>query len=311
MDTKPALDDDVRKALAGPLFGYAKPLKVAWTWNRSGKPADSGELLSDLEKAEQLLAELAKDYDEQPVRFEQAFNFVRQKKRPQALAILRAAELTFRHTLGEDTLSLMGRLHKDEGDDALAQDDLGNAENAYRKAQELYDRAAALNRDRFPAINAATLAFLRAGLVKGMADRLLAEQADDGQIVLAMNGTADELKRNARLRAAELLRTRKDWVPRLPDDPIWIHATAAEAAVLSESWSAAATDYAAALGPDNEPKPFHFDSIYGQIRRLLEGYKRLGERFGGPLADPAAFFNDLARKANVTWSAPTPPETAK
>lgn len=308
--TAPApLDPEVAAALRPPLFGYAKPLKVAWNWNRSGTPGD-------LARAAQLLAALADKYDEQPVRFEQAFNFVRQKRPADAVAVLEQAEATFQRTLGEDALALWGRIHKDEGDAALARGDLAAAEAAFRKAQALYDRAHATNRDRFPGINVATLAFLRGGLVKAMSDGLLAAApddgqaaramigTDDGQAARAMIGTADDLRRVARQRATELLATQSTWKPRLPDDQIWMDATAAEAAVLCGDWASAARDYAAALHPDHQPKPFHFDSVYAQVRRLKAGYDRLGEKVSSPLADPAAFFSDLAAKAGVAWTAP-------
>ena len=299
----PALLPEVAAALAEPLFGHAQPLKVAWNWNRGGNPDDLG-------KAEQLLAVLAGKYPEQPVLFEQAFNLVRQKRPLEALRILEAADDKFPRTLGEDLLSLWGRIFKDRGDAHLKAGDAAAAEAAFRDAQRLYDRAYALHRDRFPGINVATLAFLRSGLMKAMADAVVRGSAsdDDVQTARGLHAAAATFRADAKAKAHDVLRLRDRWKARLPDDTIWMAATAAEAHLLADNWDAAAKEYAAALHPDKQPKPFHFDSVVGQVRRLKAGFERLGDKFGGPLADHAAFFDDLAAKANVAWTAPLDPE---
>jgi tetratricopeptide (TPR) repeat protein len=270
----------VQEVLDRRALDYGPPLAVAWEWNRSG---DSQKLA----KAEQLLARLTEPGMFEfalPVWYERAFNLVRQKRQPEALELLERVARDFEGALDEDTLSLWARIHKDAGDAALAAEKLAEAERSYARAEELYERAYALGRDRFPGINVATLRFVRAGLRKALA----------GSAEKAAESGATELLATARALAAELLSGSANWLPRLPDDPIWMSATRGEAAVILGDWAVAEHAYREALDPAKRPLKHHPDSMKAQLKRLRAGYIRLGQTVPPPFDDPDAFFAQLS-----------------
>src|SRR5262245_57706166 len=143
----PPTDPDVARVVARNHRSFHAPLAVAWKWNRSKDPADH-------RKAEELLDYLMERF---PlilrVWYERAFNLVKQKRPGEAQQVLAKALEQFHRVLDEDTLSLVGRLAKDEGDEHLRAGRLAEAEQAYARAEAAYERAYALRKDRFPGIN--------------------------------------------------------------------------------------------------------------------------------------------------------------
>jgi hypothetical protein len=143
-------------------------------------------------------------------------------------------------------------------------------------AEERYEKAYALRRDRFPGVNVATLRLIRASL----AHRL--KQAE----------LSRELRQASQKMAEAVLADRPRWVARLSDDNIWMRATEAEAHLLLNDWSAAERLYAEARDQPN-CKEFHRKSMCSQVVRLVEAYRRLEEVPPNPLADPETFFSAL------------------
>jgi hypothetical protein len=243
--------------------GYHVPLAFAYQWNRGS--AD------DRRRAEQLLNELIKRYPAAlHVWFEWAFNRAAQGRFGDALKSLKQIHEAFGDAIGEDAYSLWGRCHKDVGDRHLEKGrafDRGSAEqrsefedadDAYSLAVARYQQAYDMDDGFFPAINLATLLFVRAGL----------------NACLNRPAEAAMLRERSSEQAARLGRSKL--VEKQPDDNIWRRATEAEAAILRCEWDYAALRYRAALDQEN-CQPHHPESMGHQLRRLIEAYGLFGE----------------------------------
>ncbi len=265
----------IARILATSYPSYQKPVRRVWTWNRDGN-AES------LKLAEELARGLKEKYPHVlQVRYELAFSLVRQKRRSEALRELRETAGEF-PVLDEDCLSLSGRCHKDEGDELLAKDFLAGAEREYRDAEQCYEKAYQLRLDRFPGINTAALRLIRAGLWRTLSKK---EPSQDD----SLNKQADNLLRLSAERANELLARQDTWDKRLPDDDIWILATAAEALLILQRWDDAAQHYREALSKPNI-QSYHPESMKAQVDRVLAAFDRLEIAREGPFVNSAEFF---------------------
>lgn len=252
---------------AGPLAeqphpSYQRPLQVARAWNR--QPAKH-------EAASQLLEAFVQRYPAAlHVHYEWAFNAISRSDRTLALARLHTIEERFGQALDEDTLSLSGRIHKELGDQHLAealamsntpnlqQIEFEEADGAYEQAVTRYEMAYAVKQGSFPAINVATLNFMRAGLNHR----------------LGHTDVARTLRQESQQVATAILGRRLQ--PVLPDDAIWVRATKAEAALLMGDWPVASQRYRSALGYTT-PGSSAVGSMGRQIRRIAVIYRLLGE----------------------------------
>jgi len=254
---------------------YQEPVKQAWAWNRDATS-------ESLKYAEELARALKDRYPHVlQVRYELAFSLVRQQRRPEAIQELNAAGGEF-PVLDEDCVSLLGRCHKDEGDEHLRRDFLAGAERAYHQAQENYEKAFEIRQDRFPGINIAGLQLIRASLLKNLGDKEPG-QADQH------SKQADDLLARSKEMARSLLSRRELWKERLPDDNIWIPATEAEAHLLLQDWQKAEQLYRHALAQPNL-QAYHPETMKTQVQRFHTAYRRLEIVPQGELADPEAFF---------------------
>jgi tetratricopeptide (TPR) repeat protein len=266
---------EVEEILSRRYANYREPLQQVWAWNREARP-------DSLAKAEELARGLKERFKHAlQVRYELALALVKQKRRPEALKELADAGRDF-PVLDEDTLCLWGRCHKDEADNLLANGLLAEAEVHYRLAEEYYEKAYQLRHDRFPGINVAALRLIRASLLLAIA------RQEPGRAEL-LTKQAEALRQGSRDMAWELLAARDRWEMRLPDDNIWVKATAAEAELLRGRWQEAARLYQFALAEPNLQQ-HHRDSMRAQVMRLTEAYARQGEKPEDPLADPELFF---------------------
>lgn len=277
--------NEVDRILAGRYPSYQEPLRQAWTWNREGS-ADS------LHKGETLSRALKQRYPNVlQVRYELAFALVRQKRRPEAIRELQAAAREF-PVLDEDCLSLLGRCHKDSGDDHLRQGLPAPAQIEYREAEQWYEKAHAQRHDRFPGINIAGLRLIRASL-SAVISELEPSQTD------ALRKQVKTLLQGSGEAARDLLAKRHLWEARLSDDNIWIAATQGEAHLLLQEWESAAQYYRQALSQPNL-QPFHAESMQAQVVRFLAAYGRLKIVPQGPLANPEKFFDNAPASAGPT-----------
>jgi hypothetical protein len=269
-------DKEVQAILDQGYPSYQEPVRRLWAWNRDGSRPS-------LQKAEELARALKQRYpDVLAVRFELAFSLVRQGRRPEALRVLEEAGKEF-PALDEDTLSLAGRCHKDEGDALLPQELLAAAEREYAAAEEYYAKAYDLRKDRFPGINIAGLRLIRASLLCQIAKK-------DPNQAEKLGRQMEDLRRLSEAMAQELLAGRNSWKERLPDDNIWIDATEAEALLLLQQWDQAGKLYGRALSHPNV-QPFHPESMKAQVVRLNAAFGRLGIAPQGLLAEPDKFFD--------------------
>jgi hypothetical protein len=287
------LDPEVEAAVTPPPLDYGGPLRVAWQWNRSGDPAD-------LRKAEQLLALLTAPGEFEfalPVWYERAFNLVRQKRPGEAVRLLERIAVDFQHSLDRDTVALWGRILKDRGYARLDAGDLAGAERAFADAEAAYLRGFRSARDYFPGINVATLRFLRASLLRQIAEAGLRAGGDATGVEPALAGrdAAAELLSAARTAAAELAAASGEWEDKLQDDAVWRLATLGEADVLLGRWADAELAYRTALTNPAVPlQPFHPESIARQLRRLVAAYPAFGVQPPPPFDDPVGFVYGLA-----------------
>jgi tetratricopeptide (TPR) repeat protein len=257
---------DVAELLAGRFPTYQIVLAVARDWNR-------GENRDARERAARLLKGLVEKYPAAlHVWFERAFNFTKLGRIPDSVKLLHEIHAAFGGRLDSDTFSLWGRCYKEQGDghldvglgekpDSAAQRSaFQEAEESYGHAIKHYINAYEVDRGFFPAINIATLTFLRAGLCTRL------ERSDD----------AHRLREEARQKAIDLGSTSSKWPELLPDDGIWKRATEAEAAMLCRNWDYAVERFRAAL---NQPQcsSHHSGSMGRQFRRILDGYRLMNE----------------------------------
>jgi len=235
------------------------------------------------------------DLDALAVWYERAFNRVKSDEPDEATRLF-AEEIDprFGTVLDADALSLWGRLHKDRGDAARRDGRFTAAADEYEKAEEKYERSYRKHKDRFPGINVATLRLLRAAcLVQAITvARNDTQNLDEANARRALTA---ELLVGSKQRAAEVLATRP-WPKWLPDDDIWMAATAAEAFFLQEKWSEAEVHYRMALRPENKPLPHHADSMTAQLERLNEAFRALGATVPPPLDKPREFLTSLFSK---------------
>jgi tetratricopeptide (TPR) repeat protein len=273
---------DVEAILAKRFPSYQEPLRQVWTWNREST-ADS------LRMGEELARGLKSRYPNVlQVCFELSFSLVRQKRRKEALTELQSAARQF-PILDEDCLCLLGRCHKDEGDDLLSQNLVAAAQVEYQAAEESYQKAYELRHDRFPGINIAGLRLIRASL-------LTMSLGGESAQVEAQQRQIDDLLRRSQETARELLANRASWASRLEDDNIWIPATQGEAHLLLQEWEMAAQFYRLAMSQDNRC-PFHAETMKAQVVRLLAAFARLRIAPQGPIADSQTFFNETRQAA--------------
>ena len=150
--------------------------------------------------------------------------------------------------------------------------------------------------DRFPGINVATLRLLRAAVLKRLTAPAAAADTQNRDEAAKVEARIAALREGSRERAAEVLASRPGWTRTLPDDDIWMTATAAEAAFLQSDWALAEQLYRAALRPENQPLPHHFASAGGQLVRLTEAFAALGTPPPPPFDRPAQFLSALQPK---------------
>jgi tetratricopeptide (TPR) repeat protein len=275
------MTDEVEAVLKRRYLSHHEPLAVAREWTRRGG--------TEARNAVELLQELWRKYPYVlAVGNELVFALLQTGRREDAMNLLTRLEPRFQ-VIDEDTLSRWGRIFKDDGDKELqkASRDLDLADGHYRKAIERYDRAYQVGRGFYSGINKAALLMLCASLNRELT--WAADQAGDAKKTLGYARQAEEDYQSARALAKELYDNRQHWQTRLPDDNIWLPATAGEAALLLERWEESAERYRDALRQANV-QPFHPQSMRKQVERILGAFQKLGAAPQGPFTDLDSLF---------------------
>lgn len=232
------------------------PLLLARRWIRSGDTALRQE-------AEKLLLKLADDFPlVMEIPQELCVAYLERGASEETRATLERVRPLMR-TGNEEILSRWGRLFKDAGDLALADEQLEAAGRHYDAAADWYTKAFRVRQGHYPGANLATLSLLRAAV----ALRLDGEQRAAG---------ARELHAQSRALAITLLngRRQKPWPVDWEDDDVWHAATLGELRLLLEEWQPAAEHYQEALHQE-QAQPFHISSMRQQAERIVRAFEAL------------------------------------
>jgi hypothetical protein len=176
----------------------------------------------------------------------------------------------------EEILCRFGRARRELGDKfrTATRPNLPRAQEQYEKAITQYERAYAIRAGHYPGVNIAAL-----------------------YLFVAVTYSAENPDRAAAIRMAndfaEKVRTTRPWpVDNSDDKRIWHPATEADLLLLRRAWDKAADAYRA-LRPTEGEK----GSIGGQIKRIVDAWKALGETVPEPFLSfdpkyPNTIFSD-------------------
>lgn len=240
--------------------GFREPLRIAHAWTFKGE--------AWLPAAIRVLEHFRKEYPTAvQIGAELVLAYLQAGKRDEAERELAELERTFQVDRDEETLCRFGRLHREIGDDWVANEKPTEqqflaASKEYEIAWDYYDRAfripigdGEVRQGHYPGINRAELYLLRAWVAR-----------------------AKDLKKQLLTQAKEaccgLLARRTKWPNESPEDVIWHLASAAEAELISECWDEAIANYRSAV-THRLAAAFHRDSIGKSVRRLKRPLKEL------------------------------------
>jgi tetratricopeptide (TPR) repeat protein len=243
---------------------YHTQLEIARQWCRDGEPqrAEGLTLLRGLQKRYPHILAIGQEL---------VLALMVADQREEAYALLRQLAQQFQE-VDEETLCRWGRWYKEAGD-KVRKTDPARAEREYSKAAEYYGKAYAIRQGHYPGINQATMLILLAAAARAQ---------NKSEVAADRQADAMDL-------CHELLDRRSQWPADLSDDNIWHPATEGEAHLLLQQWSQAAAAYREALAQSNL-KPFHRQSMSGQVKRVLDALEGLGVEPERPFDNVDALF---------------------